>query len=305
MTTEWPIGGEIVYSCAMPRFLVAVQVVGLAWLWGCAGLTCDQQKKESINRLNKGVDFFHVKAYPAAEQEFQAATTLDPENHVAAYELGQVFAAEKKWDRAIDAYAQAVKHNERNEMYHYYLGLAYYEGDKPEPAKKEFERALELNKRLFKAHWYLGRILARQDHPKEAAQEWTTACLLNPTFGRPFIDLGRLYYRWDFLDQAVQVLTQGAQYVRDAEDRTNIYYYLGMAYDAQKQFKKAADAYVSAIEARKENIEARLQAGMAYANLGDKEKANKYLSEFLKMGGGNNAFNIQAANDRLAKLAQQ
>jgi tetratricopeptide (TPR) repeat protein len=126
---------------------------------------------------------------------------------------------------------------------------------------------------------------------------------LNPGFGRPFIDLGKLYYEWDFLQEAVSVLSQGAQYARDAEDLTNIYYYLGMAHDGLKQYDKAAEAYLSAIRARKENVEARLQAGMAFANKGDKESAKKYLSEFVKMGGGNNPFAIQAANDRLAKLA--
>jgi tetratricopeptide (TPR) repeat protein len=101
------------------------------------------------------------------------------------------------------------------------------------------------------------------------------------------------------------VLSQGAQYARDAEDLTNIYYYLGMAYDGLKQYDKAADAYLNAISARKENVEARLQAGMAFANQGEKDKAKKYLGEFVKMGGGNNAFAIQAANDRLAKLASE
>ena len=85
--------------------------------------------------------------------------------------------------------------------------------------------------------------------------------------------------------------------------RFNIYYYLGMAHDGLKQYDKAGQAYLSAIEASKENVEARLQAGMAFSNHGDKEKAQKYLAEFVKMGGGNNAFAIQAANDRLAKLS--
>jgi lipopolysaccharide biosynthesis regulator YciM len=78
-----------------------------------------------------------------------------------------------------------------------------------------------------------------------------------------------------------------------------------MAYDGLKQYDKAADAYLNAISARKENVEARLQAGMAFANQGEKDKAKKYLGEFVKMGGGNNAFAIQAANDRLAKLASE
>lgn len=286
----------------MRNIFIATVLFGLAA--GCAGLTCDSQKKESIVRMNEGIEYAKSKAFGQAEKELEAATTLYPANHQAAYALGQVYADQKKWEKAIDAFSLAVKYNNADAMYRYKLGQAFFESDKLEPSKKEFDKALSMNKRLFKAHWYNGRILEKQGQLKQAAQAWTESCRLNPGFGKPFIDLGKLYYEWDFLQEAVSVLSQGAQYARDAEDLTNIYYYLGMAYDGQKQYDKAAEAYLNAIAARKENVEARLQAGMAFANKGDKDQAKKYLTEFVKMGGGNNPFAIQAANDRLSKLAQ-
>ncbi len=288
---------------AMRNQLIVVTVLGL--IASCSELTCDSQKKESIVRMNEGIEFAKSKAFGQAEKELEAATTLYPDNHQAAYALGQVYADQKKWEKAVDAFSLAVKGSPQDAMYRYKLGQALFESNKMEAAKKEFDKALSLNKRLFKAHWYNGRILESQGKLKEAALEWTEACRLNPGFGKPFIDLGKLYYEWDHLPEAVSVLSQGAQYARDAEDLTNIYYYLGMAYDGLKQYDKSAEAYLNAINARKENVEARLQAGMAFANKGDKENAKKYLSEFVKMGGGNNAFAIQAANDRLAKLAAQ
>jgi tetratricopeptide (TPR) repeat protein len=277
----------------------------LAAIAGCANLTCDSQKKEAILRMNAGVDAEKAKAYGVAEKELEAATTLDPTNSHAAYELGQVYAAQKKYEKAIDAFSLAVKHESDDAMYHYKLGEAYFNANKLDPAKKELDRALQMNKRLYKAHWFLGKIAEGQGRFKDAALEWTESCKLNPGFGKPFAALGRLYFEWDHPQEALSVLTQGAQYARDNEDLTNIYYYLGMAYDGTKQYDKAAEAYLNAIQARKENVEARLQAGMAFANKGDKDNAKKYLQEFVKMGGGNNAFAIQAANDRLAKLAAE
>jgi tetratricopeptide (TPR) repeat protein len=285
----------------MRTHLIAATFLGV--IAGCAGMTCDSNKKESIVRMNEGIEFAKSRAWGQAEKELEAATTLNPDNHQAAYALGQVYADQKKWEKAIDAFSLAVKGSPQDAMYRYKLGQSLFEGDKMEPAKKEFDKALSINKRLFKAHWYNGRILENLGQLKEAASAWSEAAKLNPAFGKPFIDLGKLYYEWDFLQEAVAVLSQGAQYARDAEDLTNIYYYLGMAYDGLKQYDKAADAYLNAISARKENVEARLQAGMAFANQGEKDKAKKYLGEFVKMGGGNNAFAIQAANDRLGKLA--
>jgi tetratricopeptide (TPR) repeat protein len=292
--------GQLRYSHPAMRNLI---IVVLGVLAGCAGMTCDSNRKESILRMNQGVDFAKAKAFGQAEKELEAATTLHPENHQAAFALGQVYADQKKWEKAIDAFSLAAKHNSGDAMYHYRLGQAYYESGKLEPARKELDRSLSLNERLYKAHWYLGRIHEAEGRHKEAAAAWTEACRLNPGFGKPFIDLGRLYYDWDFLQEAVSVLGQGAQYARDDDDLTNIYYYLGMAYDGLKQYDKAVEAYLSSIRSGKGNVEARLQAGMAYANKGDRDNAKKYLAEFVKMGGGNNAFAIQAANDRLAKLA--
>jgi tetratricopeptide (TPR) repeat protein len=278
-------------------------IIVLGLLAGCAGMTCDSNKKESILRMNQGVDAAKAKAFGQAERELEAATTLHPANHQAAFALGQVYADQKKWEKAIDAFSLAVKHHGGDAMYHYRLGQAYYEADKLEPARKELEKSIDENKRLFKAYWYLGRIHEAEGRYKDAAAAWTEACRLNPGFGKPFIDLGRLYHEWDFLQEAVSVLSQGAQYARDGDDLTNIYYHLGMAYDGLKQYDKAVEAYLSSIRSGKGNVEARLQAGMAYANKGDRDNAKKYLGEFVKMGGGNNAFAIQAANDRLAKLS--
>jgi tetratricopeptide (TPR) repeat protein len=271
----------------------------------CGNLTCSREKKESVERLNAGVGFAKARNFPAAAKELEAAVTLDPQNHEAAFALGQVYADDKKWDKAIDAFSAAAKYNPEDAMYRYRLGQAYFEADKIDPAQRELDAALKLNPRLFRAHWYLGRILKKREKYKEAAVAFSEAARLNPRFGKPFVDLGKLYFQWDYLQEAVSVLGQGAQNARDAEDLTNIYYYLGMAYDGLKQYKQAAEAYVKAIDARKENVEARLMAGMAFANAGDKENAKKYLTEFKKVGGGNNQFNIAAATDRLSKLASE
>jgi tetratricopeptide (TPR) repeat protein len=289
----------------LSRWSTPALVIVLGVAASCAGLTCDQNKKESIVRMNAGIDFAKARSFASAEKELEAATSLDQVNHQAAYALGQVYADQKKWEKAADAFSLAVKNNADDPMYHYKLGQALFESNKLDPAKKELDKAVATNKRLFKAHWYIGKILAAQGKYREAASSWSESCRLNPGFGKAFIDLGRLYYQWDFLQEAVSVLAQGAQYARDADDLTNILYYLGMAFDGLKQYDKAADAYVKAIETQKGNVEARLQAGMAYANKGDKANAKKYLTEFVKMGGGNIAFNIQAANDRLSKLAAE
>ncbi len=284
-----------------------VAFVLLAAFAGCGNLTCDQQKQESIKHMNAGVEAANTQSFSTAQRELEQALVLDPTNHQAAYQLGLVYIKQEKWDKAVDALTAAVKYNDKDPMYHYHLGHSYLETQKLDMARTELERAVSLNKRLFKAHYYLGRVHAMQDRPRDAAVEWSEACRLNPGFGKPFYELGKLYYNWDYFQEAIQVLVQGAQYSRDPEDTSDVYYQLGLAYDAQKQYDKAVDSFLKSLENKKDNLDARLQLGFAYANQGDKPNAISYLEEFIKTATGNAqyAFAVTAANDRLLKLRSQ
>ena len=278
-------------------------LLGFTLFLALAGCACDQQKHESIKAMNAGIEKASLKSYTAAEKDLERATMLDPENHKAAYALSLVFIEQKKWDKAEGALSTALKFQKTDAMYHYHLGHALYEQKKHDMARGSLEEAVKLNKRLYKAHYYLGLVHKAEDRPRDAAAAFSESCRLNPKFGKPFYELGRLYFSWDHLEEARQVLIQGAQYAMDNEDMTNIWYQLGQSYDGLKQYDKAVEAYKKALDARKDNLEAVLQLGLAYANLGDKANARKNLEDFVKQGGGGNDFNIAAANSRLLKLS--
>src|SRR5262249_57807264 len=112
----------------LPRMRTLL-VVALGLAASCAGLTCDQNKKEAINRMNAGIDYAKARAYTPAEKELEAATSLDQSNHQAAYALGQVYSDQKKWEKAADAFSLAVKFNPEDAMYHYKLGQALFESN--------------------------------------------------------------------------------------------------------------------------------------------------------------------------------
>jgi tetratricopeptide (TPR) repeat protein len=256
----------------------------------------------SLEEMNKGVQLANNQQYKAAEQAFEKAASLSKDNHSAPYNLGMVLNQQKNYEKAAEAFGEAVKRHDKDAMYHYRYGKALYESEKKDMAQTHLERSVDLNGRLFKAHYYLGRIYNEKDRQKDAAESWTTAAKLNPTFGRAFISLGRLYWQWDMIDKAIQVLDNGRNTVTLPDQLTDIYFYLGLAYDAQKNWPKSIEAYSQALEVKSDNVEARLQRGFAYANKGEKAKAKKDLEEFVQQGGGGNSFNIQAANDRLMSL---
>jgi tetratricopeptide (TPR) repeat protein len=276
----------------------------------------DADRNESIEAMNRGIDHVQQQSFATALKEFDKAVTLYAENHQAWYSAGQVHAQGQDWKAASEAFANAVKHNPKEAMYHYRLGQALYEswkadqGGSLELAQTHLEEAVKLNPRLFKAHWYLGKTYDQKDQPAKAAQHWTEAAKLDAGFGKAFIDLGKLYLKWDFVPQAIAVLEQGTMgHVMDPADMTDIYYYLGMSFDAQQNWAKAVEAYSNAIEKQRGNLDAKLQRGFSYAKLGDKAKAKADLEEYVKakgsIAGQIPGLEVQAANDMLMRLMSQ
>jgi tetratricopeptide (TPR) repeat protein len=261
-----------------------------------------QEERLSIERMNEGVEAFSGGHATIAVRALGEATTYDPANHQAWYILGQVHGSGGDWEEAAEAFAEAVKYMDSDAMYHFRLGEALVESGQLDLAETHLERAVELNERLFRAWYYLGTTYDETDRPREAAEAWTKAAEFNPLFGPPFIDLGRLYIRWDMFDQAIQVLEQGAQHVRRESELTDIHYFLGLAHHKNRNSSQAIEAFTKALEVRSSNLEAMLQRGFVYAETGEVEKAMADLREFVQRGGGGNAFNIQAANDRLMRL---
>lgn len=264
----------------------------------------DKDLNASIEEMNEGVAASNAGQLTSAEKHLEKAASLSGQNHQAWYNLGQVRAQLKKWDEAVDAFANAVKHKGDEAMYHYYLGRAYWEAEerKLSPAATHLEKAVELEERLYKGHYYLGLVYAQQGKPKPAAEAWTKAATLNPSFGKAFNQLAKLYIQWEKLDEAISVLQSGLHEAFTPEEESNLHYHLGLAQEKKGKLQEAADAYTKALQARKDNIDARRQRGFVYAELGNKEKAKEDLQAFVDSGGGGNSFQIQAANDRLFRM---
>jgi tetratricopeptide (TPR) repeat protein len=264
---------------------------------------------ESIEKMNEGVEEYNQSQFTAAERKFLEATSASKDNHSAWYNLGQAREKLDKYKEASEAFAEAVKISGDDAQYRYRYGKSLV-GEDCTPgaesnvslAQTHLEKAVQLNGRLYKAWECLGQLYSLQDDPKNAAEAWTKSASLNPFFGKPFIALGKLYIKWDKLSEAVSVLDQGSQTVKDPSEQSDLLYHLGLAYEKQGNWDKAIEAYTGAIEKKAENLDARRQRGFALANKGEKEKAKQDLEAFVKAGGGGNAFEIQAANERLMRL---
>lgn len=264
----------------------------------------DKQLHTSIEQMNEGIGKLQDGAHATALQHFEEAVRLYPDNHAAWYYLGATAREQNDWEKASEAFAEAVKIRKDEPMYQMHLGISLYQAEKNSLAEAYLEKAIELEPNLYQAYWYLGRIYAESERPEEAAQMWSRAAILNPQWGKPFVSLGNLYLRWDMIQESLAVLEQGTQHVTETDELVEVYYALGMAYDAQKNWDKAIDAYTQSIDkarsANRDNIEAKFQRGFAYLRKGDKEKARPDLEEVSK--GSSDQFIKQESNKALMEI---
>jgi superkiller protein 3 len=288
-----------------------VLVVALA---ACLAAGCgDKDMKASIAEMNQGVELYEQGAFGTAENHFKKAVSLREDHHQAWYNLGLTLEVQRKWDDAATAYASAVRHKPDEPQYRYHLGHSHLMSEKKNLAEAQtnLEEAVKLNDRLYKAWFDLGIVYDAQDQPKKAAEAWTKSASLFPGFGKPFNRLGMLYIKWDMLDLAIKVLENGLVKVNsryiviDDAERSDIFYHLGLAYEMKNQLDKAIEMYTEALALRADNLDARRQRGFSYGEKGDKANAKEDLEAFVKSGGAGDAFQIQAANERLLRLSYQ
>jgi tetratricopeptide (TPR) repeat protein len=296
-----------------------------------AGTGCSQEQNQSIERLNKCVGAYTKREYATAINECEKSIALWKENHSAWWHIGGAHLAQKRWKEASEAFEKALQIKETEPMYHQMLGISLYykaiddaavalaarEGKKPlevigsvnlavlnfEGAIQHLQRAIKLNPALWNSHYHLGRIYRDTDKPTEAATELTEAIRQNPFEAAPYIALAELYRQWDYPDQAIQIASIGTTYVPGAQERSNVFYMVGMGYNDKRQDDKAIEAFTKAIDDRRDNHSAKFQRGQAYYRKNDCSKAKKDLEDYSKSGSASDQLAKQQANKMLMDCA--
>ena len=242
---------------------------------------------ESIEALNRGIEILvgaagtegaeRREARQLAVQAFTEAIEIDPANHMAWYELGQVHTGLRNWPEAIEALTAAVKLKPNDPMFHLRLGIAQYESGNTTAAMATLERAVKLQPFLARGHFYLGKGYGDLEQPARAARSWTDACQTDASFGPAYVHLARLYLTWDYVDHAEKVLVAGVRQVRQPEWRAEVLYYAGLVFSEKKKWPEAIAAYSESLEITGDDPTTRFMRGLAYRAIGDEAKARADL----------------------------
>lgn len=312
------------------RIRLASLVASLALAVAACG---NQAKNDSIKKANQGMRALAGKNFDTAANEFEEAVRLYKENHVAWFHLGESYRYKKVWDKAVAAYTNAVQLKPGDVMYQLRLGASMYEAAvdkaKQDQAKAQskkveditpdlhsinfdqalshLEAAVKGNDRLYNAHYYMGKIYLHQGKPQQAAEAFTKAITAYPRFQAPYVALVGLYRQWDYSEQAIQVASQGIEYVKGNEDKSELYEARGLAYFDKGDDTNAVESFSKAIELNKDAFRSRFQRGMAYFRRGELKSAEADFDAYLKVAGPSQAAFKSVAQKKkfeiMAKLA--
>jgi tetratricopeptide (TPR) repeat protein len=334
VTQRWETAGGVDRPSGLVRPRVPMQSaprrkpVPLAPVKAMRAVVDPKIRDVSMQHTNAGSKFLGAKQFPDAITEFKSATAWGG-NHLAWYGLGGAFAQTGNWADASAAFAHATQLRADQPMYQLWSGVALYErtvqqaresqakkanrkpdevvpdlsGENFDPARQRLEAATLLNPDLWRAQYYLGRIARANGRAKDAAEGFTDAIKANPREPGPYIALSDLYLKWDYVDEVIKVASQGTSNIPGANEASDIWYELGMGYDAKGQLPQAIDAFTKAIETRADNAKAKFQRGQAYYQQKDATNARRDLEDFAKSNSPGLEFAKQQANKMLMDLA--
>ena len=173
------------------------------------------------------------------------------------YFKGRIALAKGQIAEAIPLLQRAIKEAPRLALAHYYLGQAYIKDQKLEQAKLAFTKASELAPNLAEPHLVLAELALRSQAPrpgycvgsKTFSSSMRRMALPIDSWGRRSWPRVRRQKRWPSCKTATEKAPQDA----------SSYFYLGTAYQKQKQNQEACDAFAKALALDPNLSEARAQ----------------------------------------------
>ena len=167
-------------------------------------------------RISLGDIYMMDERYMSAEENYQQAIALDPDNKKALVGLAKSLQAQNQQARSLEAFLRAAVLDPSDADPIFYSGNLYAEVGKLKEALKQYERVLKINSRYPRAHFALGQMYLRQGQPKEALAEAMKERELNPGLRDSFTLAAESYFALKQYSNCAAEYQQGARGKRES-----------------------------------------------------------------------------------------
>jgi tetratricopeptide (TPR) repeat protein len=282
---------------------VILTIFAVGTLLSLSGAKCSREHVQSVEMMNKCVEYHRRQLFPQAIRDCSKAVSLDPENEKAHHNLAMVYIETKEYDQAARHLSKAISLDGTVALWHYQLGEVYQWAGKPEQAASSLIKAVELDDSLFKAHYRLGVVFEAMDDPQNAMQKYTDTLMKNPRFFEAYRELGGLYADFNFLAQAEQVFREGIKALEGrGEELAVLHHRLGTVLAEKKEYEAAVAEFRQAMELKPGMEDAMFSLGWSYSYT-NPENAKIWLTKFMQSASQSTRPDyLAAASARLAEI---
>ncbi len=263
---------------------------------------------------NLAFSFDRCQRYEEAIDIYKRTLTFRPDDHKTYSKLAMVYYHMKDWRKVRNAAVRSLEMERiSNAEAHYYLGLVAEHDGKWQEAAEELKAALRQEAHFKDAHLKRAAALRRIGQFEDAKTEAKEA-IRQKASSSSYYELGRAYGELndgqkamaafrkalEFDDSDVksiiaiadQLMKQkdvaGAidvckKYVEKGVKSHMLHYHLALALEAKGDLQEAIVEAKRAAQLNEKFAQAYAIIGKAYKELGDEQKANKYLSRYRQL----------------------
>lgn len=190
------------------------------------------------------------------------ANQIDRTNPFVNYNLGQLYFAQKNFEKAKGHALQAIQYNYNFPEAHDLLGNIYFEEGRYKEAVEEFKKVVEISKTDAQGYYNLGCAYWKLRDWDKAEEAWKKAILYDSK-------ISSIEKKEKFTQEGLSISIM----VRKRSVAYRAYISLASLYEAKGSFEDAIKEYENAIEHEPTNPEAYFELGKIYFNLKSYEKA--------------------------------
>src|SRR6266850_4919776 len=215
-----------------------------------------------------------VAAANAQTREQQSALTAEQYT-----QEGISFARQKEYDKAVDAFRQAIKLNPNSAAAYSGLGSAYANMGRLSDALEPMKAAVRLDPNNAFAHLNLGRALASFRHYEDGLAEMNEAKRLSPNNGYILNEIGNLLLQG--LGRFDEALAAYADARRVNPELPYVHHNIGLTFMRLGRFSEAIAPFQEALRLDPKYRNARYFLADAYTKTGAYDKAIDSWTRFL------------------------
>jgi tetratricopeptide (TPR) repeat protein len=194
--------------------------------------------------------------------------------------LGRRYYETKDYTKAKDCFLRAKEYDRNNILPSFWLGITYEQMGRLGKAVEEFEAIAQTKDKNISVLTRLGYCYSVLQKYSKAEETFLKASNIAPLNSEILYLTALNYMDWGKYNKAIKYLNKAIENktIEPIPDFANMYFYLGLAYDKNKDFENAQKAFLKAIEINPNHSRAMNYLGYAYADRGIKLKESE---EFL------------------------